>query len=132
MNRSKIGLGKTTTGRTMSLHPVPMGLPGRRSYAGYGEKHFALAEKSENQVGSLAHLRLSGDKGRGKLACPEGYRYPGEGTRPQLSFIPSQAKSECRGFRAGYRPRQFRHYLWEGDDKPALGLAITQAIAGAG
>src|SRR6267378_5265028 len=45
MNRSKIGTGQNHDWAYYSLHPVPMGLPGRRSYAGYGEKHFALAER---------------------------------------------------------------------------------------
>src|SRR5260370_38323460 len=59
MNRSKIWTGQNHDWAYYSLHPVPMGLPGRRSYAGYGEKHFALAEKKLRTRLGRSRIRLS-------------------------------------------------------------------------
>jgi len=79
MNRSKIGLAKPRLG-VLFASSSPDGTSWEASYAGYGEKTFALAEEVENP-GWVARAYAEPVTKPGQLACPDGYRYPGEGTR---------------------------------------------------
>jgi len=85
-------------------------------------KNICFGEEVENQVGSLAHTLEAGDKGRGKLACPEGIAIRAKEQRPQLKLYPIAGKKvNARLQKRGYRPPQFRHYLWKGTISPAWG-----------
>jgi hypothetical protein len=60
-----------------------------------------------------------------------GYRYPGEGTKAAIEFYPIAGKKvNASASEAGLSASSIPTLLVEGADKPGLGLAITQAIAG--
>jgi hypothetical protein len=62
-----------------------------------------------------------------------GYRYPGEGTKAAIELYPIAGKKvTAAASEAGLSASSIPTLLVEGDDKPGLGLAIAQAIAGAG
>ena len=77
MNRSKIGTGQNHDWAYYSLHPVPMGLPGRRSYAGYGENILLWRKEVENPVGSLARALEPVTKAGANLHVLEGVSLSG-------------------------------------------------------
>jgi hypothetical protein len=84
----------------------------------------------ENQVGSLAHTLEPVTKAGANLHVLMGYRYPGKGT---IELYPIAGKKvNAAASEAGLSASSFPTLLVEGDDKPGLGLAITQAIARAG
>jgi predicted amino acid-binding ACT domain protein len=62
-----------------------------------------------------------------------GYRYPGEGTKAAIELYPVAGKKvTTAASEAGLLASSIPTLLVKGDDKPGLGLAIAQAIAGAG
>ena len=61
------------------------------------------------------------------------YRYPGEGTKAAVELYPiAGKKATAAASEAGLSASSIPTLLVEGDDKPGLGHAIAQAIAGAG
>jgi hypothetical protein len=62
-----------------------------------------------------------------------GYRYPGNEARSAIELYPiSGKKVSAAATGAGFEASSIPTLLVEGDDKPGLGLAIAQAVAGAG
>jgi hypothetical protein len=87
----------------------------------------------ENQVGSLAHTLEPVTKAGANLHVLMGYRYPGKGTKAAIELYPIAGKKvNAAASEAGLSASSIPTLLVEGDDKPGLGLAITQAIARAG
>src|SRR5260370_38000144 len=87
----------------------------------------------ENQVGSLAHTVERVTEAGANLHVLMGYRYRGEGTKAAIELYPIAGKKvNSAASEAVLSASSIPTLLVEGDDKPRLGLAITQAIAGAG
>ena len=87
----------------------------------------------ENQVGTLARTLEPVTRGGANLRVLMGYRYPGEGTRAAIELYPIAGKKVTAGAsEAGLSASTIPTLLVEGDDRPGLGLAIAQAISGAG
>jgi hypothetical protein len=97
-------------------------------------KNISLWRKEvENQVGTLAHALEPVTKAGANLHVLMGYRYPGEGTKAAIALYPIAGKKvTAAASEAGLSASSIQTLLVEGDDKPGLGLAIAQAIAGAG
>lgn len=86
----------------------------------------------ENEVGALARTLEPLTKARTNLQVVMGYRYPGEGGRAAIELYPVAGKKATDvASQAGLSASSIPTLLVEGDDKPGLGLAITQAISGA-
>ena len=87
----------------------------------------------ENQVGSLAHTLEPVTKAGANLHVLMGYRYPGEGTKAAIELYPIAGKKvNAAVSEAGYRPRQFRHYLRKGTISPAWGSPSPRPSQGRG
>jgi hypothetical protein len=87
----------------------------------------------ENQVGVLAHTLEPVAKAGASLQVLMGYRYPGEGMKAAIELYPvAGQKVTAAASEAGLSASSIPTLLVEGDDRPGLGLAISQAIAGAG
>ena len=87
----------------------------------------------ENQVGTLAHTLESVAKAGANLHVLMGYRYPGEGTKAAIELYPVAGKKvTAAASEAGLSASLIPTLLVKGDDKPGLGLAIAQAMSGAG
>ena len=87
----------------------------------------------ENQVGSLAHTLEPVTKAGANLHVLMGYRYPGEGTKAAIELYPIAGKKvNAAASEAGLSASSIPTLLVEGDDKPGLAFAISQAIAEAG
>jgi hypothetical protein len=87
----------------------------------------------ENQVGTLAHTLELVAKAGANLHVLMGYRYPGEGAKAAIELYPLAGKKvTTAASEAGLSASSIPTLLVKGDDKPGLGLAIAQAIAGAG
>ena len=87
----------------------------------------------ENQVGTLAHTLAPVTKAGANLHVLMGYRYPGDGTKAAIELYPVAGKKvTAAASEAGLSASSIPTLLVEGDDRPGLGLAIAQAIAGAG
>src|SRR5712692_11218085 len=87
----------------------------------------------ENEVGMLALTLEPVTKAGANLRVLMGYRYPSNETRAAIELYPvSGKKVAAAASAAGLTASSIPTLLVEGDDKPGLGLAITQAIAGAG
>jgi len=87
----------------------------------------------ENQVGTLAQALEPVAKAGGNLQVMMGYRYSGEGHKAAVELYPVAGKKiTAAAGEAGLVAAAIPTLLVEGDDKPGLGLAIAQAIAGAG
>ena len=87
----------------------------------------------ENQVGTLAHTLEPVTNAGANLQVLMGYRYPGEGGKAAIELYPVAGKKvSAAASTAGLSASSIPTLLVEGDDKPGLGLAIAQAIAGAG
>jgi hypothetical protein len=87
----------------------------------------------ENQVGTLAHTLEPVTKAGANLQVLMGYRYPGEGTKAAIELYPIAGKKVTAAApEAGLSASSIATLLVEGDDKPGLGLALAQAISGAG
>src|SRR5216684_985760 len=97
-------------------------------------KNISLWRKEiENQVGTLAHTLEPVAKAGANLHVLIRYRHPGEGTKAAIELYPIAGKKvTAAASEAGLSASLNPTLLVEGDDKPGLGLAIAQAIAGAG
>ncbi len=97
-------------------------------------KNISLWRKEvENQVGSLAHTLEPVTKAGANLHVLMGYRYPGEGTKAAIELYPVEGKKvTAAASEVGLSASSIPTLLVEGDDRPGLGFAIAQAIAGAG
>ena len=97
-------------------------------------KNISLWRKEvENQVGTLAHTLEPVTKAGANLQILMGYRYPGEGTRAAIELYPvTGKKASAAASEAGLSASSIPTLLVEGDDRPGLGLAIAQAMSGAG
>ena len=90
-------------------------------------------KETENQVGALAHTLEPVTKAGANLRVLMGYRFPGNETRAAIELYPLSGKKEtAAAVEAGLETSSIPTLLVEGDDKPGLGLAIAEAIAGAG
>jgi hypothetical protein len=96
-------------------------------------KNISLWRKEvENQVGTLAHTLEPVTKAGTNLRVLMGYRYPGDGTKAAIELYPiAGRKASAAAAEAGLSSSSIPTLLVEGDDKPGLGFAIVQAIAGA-
>ncbi len=87
----------------------------------------------ENQVGSLAHTLEPVAKAGADLRVLMGYRYPGDATKAAIELYPIAGKKvTSAASEAGLSASSIPTLLVEGDDRPGLGFAIAQAMAGAG
>jgi len=87
----------------------------------------------ENQVGALAHTLEPVTRAGGNLQVLMGYRHPGDGTKAAVELYPIAGKKvTAAAAEAGLSASSIPTLLVEGDDRPGLGFAIAQAIAGAG
>jgi hypothetical protein len=86
-----------------------------------------------NQVGTLAHTLQPITKAGTNLRVLMGYRHPGDGTKAAIELYPIVGqKGTAAAAEAGLSASSIPTLLVEGDDKPGLGFAITQAMAEAG
>ena len=86
----------------------------------------------ENQVGVLAQTLEPVTKAGANLRVLMGYRYPGDGNKAAIELYPiTGQKVTTAAEEAGLASSTIPTLLVEGDDRPGLGLAIAQAIAGA-
>ena len=86
----------------------------------------------ENQVGVLAQTLEPVTKAGANLRVLMGYRYPGDGNKAAIELYPiTGQKVTAAAAEAGLASSTIPTLLVEGDDRPGLGLAIAQAIAGA-
>jgi hypothetical protein len=97
-------------------------------------KNISLWRKEvQNQVGTLAHTLEPVTKAGANLHVVMGYRYPGEGIKAAIELYPIEGKKvSAAASEAGLSASSIPTLLVEGDDRPGLGFAIAQAIAGAG
>jgi hypothetical protein len=97
-------------------------------------KNISLWRKEvENQAGTLAHTLEPLTKAGANLRVVMGYRYPGEGTKAAIELYPIAGKKVIAAAAGvGLVASSIPTLLVEGDDKPGLGLAIADAISGAG
>jgi hypothetical protein len=97
-------------------------------------KNISLWRKEvENQTGTLAHTLEPLMKAGANLRVVMGYRYPGEGTKAAIELYPIAGKKVIAAAAGvGLVASSIPTLLVEGDDKPGLGLAIAEAISGAG
>jgi hypothetical protein len=97
-------------------------------------KNISLWRKEvENQIGTLAQTLEPVTKAGANLRVLMGYRYPGNEARAAIELYPvSGKKATAAASGAGFAASSISTVLVEGDDRPGLGLAIAQAIAGAG
>ena len=97
-------------------------------------KNISLWRKEiENQVGTLAHTLEPVTKAGANLRLLMGYRYPGDGTKAAIELYPvAGKKATAAASGAGLSASSIPTLLVEGDDRPGLGLAIAEGIAGAG
>jgi len=97
-------------------------------------KNISLWRKEvENQVGTLAHTLAPVTKAGANLHVLMGYRHPGDGTKAAIELYPVAGKKvTAAASEAGLSASSIPTLLVEGDDRAGLGLAIAQAIAGAG
>jgi hypothetical protein len=97
-------------------------------------KNISLWRKEvENESGVLAQTLEPLAKAGADLHVVMGYRYPGDETKAVVELYPiSSKKSIAAAQQAGLNVSSIPTLLIEGDNKPGLGSAITQAIADAG
>ncbi|HEX8882698.1 MAG TPA: hypothetical protein VF749_21805 [Candidatus Acidoferrum sp.] len=97
-------------------------------------KNISLWRKEvNNQVGALAQALAPVTTAGAHLHVLMGYRYPGEETKAAIELYPVAGKKvTAAASDAGLAASSIPTLLVEGDDRPGLGLAIAQAIAGAG
>jgi len=87
----------------------------------------------ENQVGTLAHTLEPLTRAGANLHVLMGYRHPGDGTKAAIELYPIAGKKvTAAAAEAGLSASSIPTLLVEGNDRPGLGFAIAQAIAGAG
>ena len=86
-----------------------------------------------NRPGTLATTLEPLARSGADLRIVMGYRYPGEESRAAIELYPVSGKKAAAAARdAGLSASEIPTLLVEGDDKPALGYAISRAIADAG
>ena len=97
-------------------------------------KNITLWRKEvENKTGVLAQTLEPPVKAGADFSVVMGYRYPGNETKAAIELYPvSGKKVAAAAAGAGLAASSIPTLLVEGDDKPGLGLAIAEAIAGAG
>jgi len=87
----------------------------------------------ENKPGALASTLASLASAGADLQVVMGYRYPGQESKAAIELYPVTAmKSVAAAKEAGLAASSIQAYLVEGDNRPGLGHAISQAIADAG
>src|SRR5437588_9878801 len=87
----------------------------------------------ENKPGALAQTLQPLAAEGADLQVVMGYRYPGHEEKAAIELYPiANKKLSTSAQRAGLRDASIAALLMEGDNKPGLGHAITQAIADAG
>ncbi len=87
----------------------------------------------QHQVGMLAQTLEPVTKAGANLRVLMGYRYPGDKDKAAIELYPITGKRvTAAAAEAGLASSSIPTLLVEGDDRPGLGLAIGQAIAGAG
>jgi len=87
----------------------------------------------ENRPGALASTLASLASAGADLEVVMAYRYPGEESKAAIELYPVTAmKSVAAAKESGLAASSMHAYLVEGDNRPGLGHAISQAIADAG
>jgi hypothetical protein len=87
----------------------------------------------ENEVGTLAQTLEPLAKAGANLRVLMGYRYPGDSTKAAIELYPLAGKKvTAAAAGVGLVASSIPTLLAEGDDRPGLGQAIAEAIAGAG
>src|SRR5262245_27329639 len=87
----------------------------------------------ENKPGALADTLASLAGAGADLEVVMAYRYPGDESKAAVELYPVTAmKSVAAAKEAGLAASSIQAYLVEGDNKPGLGHAISQAIADEG
>jgi hypothetical protein len=87
----------------------------------------------ENKPGALADTLASLASAGADLQVVMAYRYPGDESKAAVELYPVTAvKSVAAAKEAGLAASSVQAYLVEGDNRPGLGHAISQAIADAG
>jgi hypothetical protein len=97
-------------------------------------KNISLWRKEvENQVGALAIALEPVAKAGANLRVLMGYRHPGEEAKAAIELYPVTGKKvSAAASQVGLSASSIPTLLVEGDDRPGLGLAIAQALSGAG
>jgi len=97
-------------------------------------KNIVLWRKEvENQPGILASTLEPFAAGGADLQVVMGYRFPGNETKAAIELYPVTGRQLTKAAEAaGLAASSLPALLVEGDNKPGLGHAIAQAIAGAG
>lgn len=97
-------------------------------------KNISLWRKEvQNQAGLLAKTLTPVTKAGANLQVLMGYRFPGDATKAAIEVYPVRGKKvTAAASEAGLAASSIPTLLVEGEDRPGLGLAIAQAIAGAG
>lgn len=97
-------------------------------------KHITLwRTEVANQPGLLAQTLAPMAAAGADLQIVMGYRYPGAGDKAAIEVYPvSGKKLSAAASGAGLKDSAIPTLLVEGDNKPALGQAIAQAMAAAG
>ena len=97
-------------------------------------KNISLWRKEvENQVGMLAHTLEPLTKAGANLRVLMGYRYPGDATKAAIELYPIVGKKVIAAAAGvGLVASSIPTLLAEGDDNLGLGLAIAEAVSGAG
>lgn len=87
----------------------------------------------DNRPGTLARSLRSLAEAGANLNVVMGYRIPGDPARAAIEIFPvSGKKSMAAAETAGLSPSSIPTLLAVGDDRPGIGSAIAEAIAGAG
>ena len=87
----------------------------------------------ENKPGALADTLASLASASADLQVVMAYRYPGDESKAAVELYPVTAmKSVAAAKEAGLAASSIHAYLVEGDNRPGLGHAISEAIADAG
>ncbi len=87
----------------------------------------------ENKPGAFAGTLASLASAGADLHVVMGYRYPGDETKGAIELCPvTGKKSVIAAQQAGLSASTVAALMVEGDNKPGLGHAISQAIADAG
>ncbi len=87
----------------------------------------------ENKPGTLAELLRPLAEAGANLNVVMGYRIPGEPARAAIEIFPVSGKrSMTAAEKAGLSRSSIPTLLAVGDDRPGIGSAIAEAIAGAG
>ncbi|MGB9604740.1 MAG: hypothetical protein ACP5U2_00370 [Bryobacteraceae bacterium] len=86
-----------------------------------------------NQPGVLAATLKPLAEAGASLRVVMGYRFPGDPARAAIELYPvTGKKATAAAQQAGLAPLEMPTLLVEGDDRPGLGHAIAEAMAGAG